>query len=157
MTEPMSTAELAVLQRQIDEWLGELDSGHDHIVAVERVAEATSESGVRWLVRMLGEEKDFITVWLTLGQRTLKYESFVMPAPEENHADLYEHVLRRNDRLVGARFSIGAEDGIFLRGELPARQVDLDAIDQALGLLYANVEQCFKGLLRIGFASHFSG
>lgn len=157
MTEPMSTAELAVLQRQIDEWLGELDSGHDHIVAVERVAEASSESGVRWLVRMLGEEKDFITVWLTLGQRTLKYESFVMPAPEENHADLYEHVLRRNDRLVGARFSIGAEDGIFLRGELPARQVDLDAIDQALGLLYANVEQCFKGLLRIGFASHFSG
>jgi hypothetical protein len=157
MIEPMSTAELAVLQRQIDEWLGELDAGHDHIVAVERVAEATSESGVRWLVRMRGEEKDFTTVWLTLGQRTLKYESFVMPAPEENHADLYEHVLRRNDRLVGARFSIGAEDGIFLRGELPARHVDLDAIDQALGLLYANVEQCFKGLLRIGFASHFPG
>ncbi|MFT4774497.1 MAG: hypothetical protein ACI83Y_000256 [Candidatus Azotimanducaceae bacterium] len=157
MIEPMSTAELAVLQRQIDEWLGELDAGHDHIVAVERVAEATSESGVRWLVRMRGEEKDFTTVWLTLGQRTLKYESFVMPAPEENHTDLYEHVLRRNDRLVGARFSIGAEDGIFLRGELPARHVDLDAIDQALGLLYANVEQCFKGLLRIGFASHFPG
>ena len=122
MTEPMSGAELAVLQRQIDEWLGELDAGHDHIVAVERVAEAGSESGVRWLLRMRGEEKDFTTVWLTLGQRTLKYESFVMPAPEENHADLYEHVLRRNN-----------------------------------GLLYANVEQCFKGLLRIGFASHFPG
>ena len=157
MTEPMSSAELAVLQRQTDDWLGELNAGHDHIVAVERVAEAGSESGVRWLVRMRGEEKDFTTVWLTLGQRTLRYESFVMPAPEENHADLYEHVLRRNDRLVGARFSIGAEDGIFLRGELPARQVDLDAIDQAFGLLYANVEQCFKGLLRIGFASHFPG
>ncbi|MEJ6722607.1 YbjN domain-containing protein [Ilumatobacter sp.] len=157
MTEPMSGAELAVLQRQIDEWLGELDAGHDHIVAVERVAEAGSESGVRWLLRMRGEEKDFTTVWLTLGQRTLKYESFVMPAPEENHADLYEHVLRRNNRLVGARFSIGAEDGIFLRGELPVRHVNLDAIDQVLGLLYANVEQCFKGLLRIGFASHFPG
>lgn len=157
MSEPMNTRELAVLQRQIDEWLGELDAGHDHIAAVERVAEVSSESGVRWLVRMRGEEKDFTTVWLTLGQRTLKYETYVMAAPEENHADLYEHVLRRNDRLVGARFSIGAEDGIFLRGELPARQVDLDAIDQALGLLYANVEQCFKGLLRIGFASHFSG
>jgi len=157
MTEPMNVAELAVLQRQIDEWLGELDAGHDHILAVERVAEASSESGVRWLVRMRGEEKDFTTVWLTLGQRTLKYETFVMPAPEENHADLYEHVLRRNDRLVGARFSVGAEDGIFLRGELPARHADLDAIDQALGLLYANVEQCFKVLLRIGFASHFPG
>ncbi|WP_394944503.1 YbjN domain-containing protein [uncultured Ilumatobacter sp.] len=155
MTEPMNASELVVLQRQIDEWLGELDAGHDHIAAVERVAEAGSESGVRWLVRMHGEEKDFTTVWLTLGQRTLKYETFVMPAPEENHADLYEHVLRRNDGLAGVRFSIGAEDGIFLRGELPARHVDLDAIDQALGLLYANVERCFKGLLRIGFASRF--
>jgi hypothetical protein len=157
VSEPMNAGELAVLQRQIDEWLGELDADHGHIAAVERVAEVSSESGVRWLVRMRGEEKDFTTVWLTLGQRTLKYETYVMAAPEENHADLYEHVLRRNDRLVGARFSIGAEDGIFLRGELPARQVDLDAIDQALGLLYANVEQCFKGLLRIGFASHFTG
>jgi hypothetical protein len=157
VSEPMNAGELAVLQRQIDEWLGELDADHGHIAAVERVAEVNSESGVRWLVRMRGEEKDFTTVWLTLGQRTLKYETYVMAAPEENHADLYEHVLRRNDRLVGARFSIGAEDGIFLRGELPARQVDLDAIDQALGLLYANVEQCFKGLLRIGFASHFTG
>jgi hypothetical protein len=157
MTEPMNVGELAVLQRQIDEWLGELDAEHDHIVAVERIAEASSESGVRWLVRMQGEEKDFTTVWLTLGQRTLKYETYAMAAPEENHADLYEHVLRRNDRLVGAHFSIGVEDGIFLRGELPARQVDLEAIDQALGLLYATVEQCFKGLLRIGFASRFTG
>ena len=71
MTEPMSGAELAVLQRQIDEWLGELDAGHDHIVAVERVAEAGSESGVRWLLRMRGEEKDFTTralsVWILTG------------------------------------------------------------------------------------------
>lgn len=156
MSEPLTVDELAVLQRQIDEWLGELDAGHDHIVAVERVAEVGSESGARWLVRMEGEEKDFTTVWLTLGQRTLKYETYVLPAPEENHADLYEHVLRRNDRLVGARFSIGAEDGIFLRGELPTVHVDLEAIDQALGLLYANVEQSFTGLLRIAFASHFA-
>ena len=35
---------------------------------------------------MRGEEKDITTVWLTLGQRTLRYETYVMPAPEENHA-----------------------------------------------------------------------
>ena len=68
---------------------------------------------------MRGEEKDFITVWLTLGQRTLRYETYVMPAPEENAATVYENLLRRNERLVGAHFSIGVEDAVFLRGELP--------------------------------------
>ena len=52
---------------------------------------------VRWYVRMRGDDKDFTTVWFTLGQRTLRYETYVMPAPEENDGELYEHLLRRNE------------------------------------------------------------
>jgi hypothetical protein len=111
----------------------------------------------RWFVRLRGEDKDFTTVWLTLGQRTLRYETYVMPAPEENAAELYEHVLRRNDRLVGVHFSIGIEDAIFLRGELPNRAVDEAELDRIVGTLYATVEQTFRGLLRIGFRSRFAG
>lgn len=153
MTDPFTGEQLAVLERQIDEWLGELDANHDHIVAVDR----SPDDDVRWFVRMRGDDKDFTTVWLTLGQRTLRYETYVMPAPEENHAQLYEHVLRRNDRLVGARFSIGVEDAIFLRGEVPVDRVDRNELDRLLGTLYAQVEQCFTGMIRIGFASRFAG
>jgi len=153
VTDPFSGEQLAVLERQIDEWLGELDANHDHIVAVDR----SPDDDVRWFVRMRGDDKDFTTVWLTLGQRTLRYETYVMPAPEENHAQLYEHVLRRNDRLVGARFSIGVEDAIFLRGEVPVDRVDRNELDRLLGTLYAQVEQCFTGMIRIGFASRFAG
>ena len=39
----------------------------------------------RWYVRLRGEQKDTFTVWFTLRQRTLHYETYVMPAPEENH------------------------------------------------------------------------
>ena len=46
---------------------------------------------------MRGDDKEFITVWFTLGQRTLRYETYVMPAPEENDGEVYEHLLRRND------------------------------------------------------------
>ena len=46
-----------------------------------------------------------------------------MPAPEENQAQLYEQLLRRNERLVGAA-AIGVEDAIFLRGELPLAVLD---------------------------------
>ncbi len=69
---------------------------------------------------------------------------------------MYEHLLRRNERLVGAHFSIGTEDAIFLRGELPLRVVTADELDRAIGTLYATVEQVFRGLLRIGFASRFA-
>ena len=151
MIEAFDAGALAVLQRQIDEWLGELDAAHDHIVAVDRSEDDT----MRWYVRMRGDEKEFTTVWLTLGQRTMRYETYVLPAPQENAADLYEHVLRRNDHLVGAHFSIGVEDAIFLRGELPTSHVSKDELDRVLGTLYALVEQCFGVLVRIGFASHF--
>lgn len=150
MTDAHDPAELAVLERQIDEWLAALAADNDRIVAVDRDTETT-----RWYVRMRGDDKEFTTVWLTLGQRTLRYETYVMPAPEENEAQLYEHLLRRNERLVGAHFSIGVEDAIFLRGELAVGEVDLAALDRVLGTLYAHVEQCFHSLLRIGFASRF--
>jgi hypothetical protein len=151
MTDAYEPDRLAELDRQIDRWLDELAAEHDHILAVDR----TDDAGVRWYVRMRGEDKEFTTVWLTLGQRMLRYETYVMPAPEENDAELFEHLLRRNDTLVGAHFSIGVEDAIFLRGEMPLGQVSLPELDRALGTLYAQVEQCFQSLLRIGFRSRF--
>jgi hypothetical protein len=144
-------AELARMEADIDRWLADFANSHPAVRAVDRA----DGDEVRWYVRMAGEDKDVTTVWLTLGQRTLRYETYVMPAPEENVAELYEHVLRRNDRLVGAHFSIGIEDAVFLRGELPLIAVTADEIDRAIGTLYATVEQVFRGLLRIGFASRF--
>ena len=151
MTDAYDPGELAELEHRIDGWLAALADENDRIIAVDRDTEA-----IRWYVRMRGDDKEFTTVWLTLGQRTLRYETYVMPAPEENDAELYEHLLRRNDRLVGAHFSIGIEDAIFLRGEMPVGQVTHDELDRVLGTLYADVEQCFQSLLRIGFRSRFT-
>jgi hypothetical protein len=141
---------LDLLERRIDEWLASLAASLP-IEAVER----DEGDARRWYVRLRGEEKDFTTVWLTLGQRTLRYETYVMPAPEENADQLYEHLLRRNERLVGAHYSIGTEDAVFLRGELPLTALGEAELDRIIGTLYATVEQHFRGLLRIGFASRF--
>ena len=107
-------------------------------------------------MRLRGEEKEHITVWLTLGQRTLRYEAYVMPAPQENVAQVYELALRRNEQLVGAHFAIGVEDALFLRGELPLAAVDEAELDRVVGSLYAYVEQCFPALIRLGFASRLA-
>jgi len=152
MTDAYDAEQLAELDRRIDGWLADLAGEHDHILAIDR----TDDDAVRWYVRMRGDDKEFTTVWLTLGQRMLRYETYVMPAPEENDAELYEHLLRRNDGLIGAHFSIGIEDAVFLRGEMPVDQVSLAEVDRALGTLYAQVELCFQALLRIGFRSRFT-
>ena len=149
MTDLHDEAALDALERQIDGWLARAAAENPVVAAVDRDIEVPR----RWYVRMLGEEKSVTTVWLTLGQRTIRYETYVLPAPEENHAAFYEHLLRRNDRLVGAHFSVGAEDAVYLRGDLPVAAVDDAELDRALGTLYATVEQCFRPALAIGFAS----
>ena len=152
MSELFGNTHLELLDRQITSWLMSMMERNDTIVAVDR----GEPEEHRWYVRMHGEEKEFTTVWFTLGQRTLQFETYVMPAPEENAEQLYEHVLRRNESLVGVHFSIGIEDAIFLRGELPLRMVDEDELDRVVGTLYATVERIFPTIIRIGFASHFA-
>jgi len=142
---------LARLERNIDEWLANLRGSNTAIVAIDR-AEGDE---IRWYVRMRGEEKEFTTIWITLGQRTLRYETYVMPHPEENADVLWENLLRRNERLVGAHFSIGVEDAVFLRGELPIPAVTEDELDRVLGTMWSTVEQVFPSIIRIGFASRF--
>jgi hypothetical protein len=90
---------------------------------------------------MRGEQKETFTVWFHLDQRTLQYETYVMPAPIENHAELYEHLLRRNLKLYGAAFAIGDEDAVFLVGQLGVHAVDRGEFDRLLGSIYQWVEQ----------------
>jgi hypothetical protein len=153
MSELHAESALARFEADISAWLADFAADNPVVEAIDRGEEAGE---ARWYVRMAGEEKDHITIWLTLGQRTLRYEAYVMPAPEENAAEVYEMALRRNERLVGAHFAIGVEDAIFLRGELPLAALDEDELDRIVGSIYAYVEQCFRGLLRLGFASRFA-
>lgn len=151
---PLTAAELDQVTDRIDAWAAEQLADNPVVLAVDRAEEADLR---RWYVRLQGEEKDVTTVWLEIRQRTLRYETYVMPAPEEQHAAFYEHLLRRNEGFHGAAFAIGAEDGVYLRGQLPLDAVDESELDRILGSLYAYVERCFRPALRIGFASRFAG
>ena len=111
----------------------------------------------RFLVRVTGEEKATFSIWFHLRQRTLHVESYMMPAPEERHGELYEYLLRRNLKLQGVRFAIGAEDAVFVVGETPVERVTELELDQLFGAVYACVEQCFRPAMRLGFASRFTG
>jgi hypothetical protein len=148
-----TTDELDAIEASIDEWLAEELAGNPAIAAVDRDAPGTR----RWFVRMRGEQKETFTVWFHLDQRTLQYETYVMPGPIENQAELYEHLLRRNLKLYGAAFAIGDEDAVFLVGQLGVHAIDRGELDRLLGSIYQWVEQFFRPAMRIGYASVFRG
>lgn len=148
----MTDEELRAFEALIDGWAQRELAANPVVAAVDRDVELR-----RWYVRLRGEEKETSTVWLTLGQRTLHYESYFMPAPEENVEQAYEYLLRLNARLFAMRFAVGEEDAVYLVGQMPLSAVDEDELDRILGSAYAYSEQHFRPAMRIGFASRFKG
>ena len=96
-------------------------------------------------------------ILLTLRQRTLHFETYVMPEPEENQEEFYRHFLMRNNKLRNLSFSIGQENAVYLSGELQNQWISEDTLDRIIGSIYETVELTFKPALRIGFASRFFG
>lgn len=141
-------AALAVVER----WLDVQRRENPVLVAIDRDPEVD-----RWYVRLRGEARDFVAVWLTVGDYTLRYEVYFMPAPEEQPAALYEFLLRRNQRLYAMRFSIGPEDAVYLTGQLPLAAIDEAELDRVVGSAYTYVEQWFRPAMRLGFGSRFGG
>jgi hypothetical protein len=157
MTDLHVGSRLDDLRTKVDHWLNSFAEDNPMVAAIDRgTSDDTPLGEPRWYVRMVGEDKDVITVWLTLGQRTLRYETYVMPAPAENQSAVMEMLLRRNDQLVGAHFSIGQEEAVYLRGEIPDLAVSEEELDRILGTLYVAVEANFLALLRLAFASRFT-
>ncbi|MCB0965589.1 MAG: YbjN domain-containing protein [Ilumatobacter sp.] len=147
---------LAELRALIDGWLDDFATDNPLVAAVDRgTSDGTMLAEPRWYVRLIGEEKEYITVWLTLGQRTLRYETYVLPDPPEHRDEILDHLMRRNDALVGAAFSVGEEDAIYLRGQIPDTAVTDDELDRIIGTLYTTVEANFRHLVRRAFASKF--
>lgn len=150
MSPPARPEELAELGTLIDAWTTRLREGDTAVVAVDYEPEFR-----RWYVRMRGEDKAFITVWLTLRERSLHYETYFMPAPEENLAECFEFLLRVNMRMVNMAFAIGLEDAVYLVGQTPFDDVDEDSLDEIIGAAYAYSEQYFRPAMTIGYASKF--
>ena len=149
---PATDEQLDALTHLVDGWLATAFAENPIMVALDR-----GEPGERrWYVRLAGEEKDFTTVWLRLGQRALHAEAYMMPSPEENHGELYEYLLRRNRAMHGLSFAIGVEDAIFLVGALLLDALSAGYLDRLIGSVYEYVERCFRPAIRIGFPSRFS-
>jgi Putative bacterial sensory transduction regulator len=152
--DPACTAHLVGV---VERWASRIVTDNPIVTSVERDPELS-----RWYVRVRGDEKTVTTVWFTLGEQAVQTDCYFMPWPEDQRADVFEYLLRSSQRFVGVRFTIGPEDALYLRSELPLAALVGDQaacdgeLDQLLGATYAYSEHCFGTAMRLAFGDRFT-
>lgn len=150
MSPPLDATALARVGDLIDRWAARERQENPLLLDVQH-----DPAERRWYVRMKGDDKAVITVWLTLGERTLDAETYFMPAPEVNVEACYEYLLRANARLYGLAFAIGPEDAVYLRGRTSLDGLDEAELDRIVGSCWAWSEQYFRPAMLLGYAGKF--
>lgn len=131
-----------VLERRIELWLESEESSVEYAEEVEG----------RWAVRMRQEVRDATTVWFDVGERSLWFEAYVIPAPPRS-SEVHRQALVRNGRAWRCFFALDEEGAVVLRGRVPAERVDLEELDRVLGEIYETIELSFRPMVDAGFGS----
>lgn len=123
-------------------------------VSVESIESAGGRPG--WFTVLRGEHKRTVPVYLELGEEHLTVQSFFLAAPDENQAEVYGFLLRRNLRTYLLRFALTDAGAVLLVGLVPRAAVTPDLMDRLLGQLLAAADEAFNPALRLGFASYIA-
>jgi hypothetical protein len=142
----------AQLDDVVREWARQWRAG-GMIGEIEHPSEPDDRGQHHWMVRLRGEEKDVIALWLTLRQRTVHLETEVMPAPEENREALYRYLLVKNAELRGLHLAIGPEAGIYLVAQVPMGEMSVERLDELVGATVLYVDEIFPTAMAMGLAS----
>jgi hypothetical protein len=107
----------------------------------------------RWYVRFGCDGRDAATIYFDLHQRTLRYELYFLPSPEDEarRAELHAWLLRRNHDLYGARFSLGPDGDVYLTGRVALEHLTEQELDRLIGVLFELTERWFQAAVRIAF------
>ena len=149
---PLGDAESARrLDATVSAWAKEWHASA--LLGVEHQALPDDRGHFHWLIRLKGEEKDVITLWLSLRQRTVHVETEVTPAPEENRETLYRYLLTKNAELRELHLAIGPEDGIYLMAQVPIVEMTTERLDEVVGATLTYVEEIYPTAMTMGLPS----
>ena len=123
----------------------------DFLTSQELQFELAGEKTV--VVSLPGTNKQFVNVAMTIGDTIFKIESFVARNPDENHEAVYRWLLEQNRKLLVINYCVDHLGDIYLSGTVPIGTVDLDQIDQLLGVMLQTSDNSFNILLELGFKS----
>ena len=107
-------------------------------------------------LRFSGVSKDVIGIKVEVMERTIRFDSYLMPYPEVNVAPLFEYMLRVQSRLAPLRFEVGAEDAIYLVGSLATASFDDTDASEVVASLLTYTDELFPKVMSIGFEGRYS-
>jgi hypothetical protein len=149
---PLGDADSAVqLDETVTAWAAQWHASA--LLGVEHQPVADDRGHFHWLIRLKGEEKSVITLWLSLRQRTVHVETEVIPAPEENRETLYHFLLAKNAELRELHLAIGPEEGIYLMAKIPIGEVTVERLDEVVGATMTYVEEIYPTAMTMGLSS----
>ena len=131
-----------ILIERIRLWLEDPDSS----------VEYAEELDGRWAVRMRQEVRDATTVWFEVGEWSLTFEVYLMPAPIDP-TEVHRQALVRNNSAWRVFFAVDREGAVVLRGRIAEVRVTLEELDRVLGEIFEIVEVAFRAMIRAGFPS----
>jgi hypothetical protein len=131
------------------------------VTAATAAAAADPASDIVWAgthegkpgIRVRQTCREATTVWFTVGERTVGFEAYLLPAPIFRPADVYRHCLVRAYRSWPASLAIGPDGGLFVIGRIPLGALTETSLDEVIAAVYEVVELSFLPLLDIGYRS----
>lgn len=126
----------------------------------ELVARFLTDNEVDWepgardrelVANLPGERKLRTGCSLLVGETDLTTTAFVIRNADENHAEFYRYLLRKNLKLPGLAYGIDGDGDVYVTGRVPLAGVDHDYLDRLLGAVLAAADEVFNELLIIGF------
>ncbi len=114
-------------------------------LAVDRVGES------RLMTMLAGEWKRTIPLLFAIGDRSVRVTSLLSGRPDENHGEVHELLLHRNQDTGWVHFALDDEGDIVLTGRIPHAAVSPETLDEVLGEVLAISDATFNSVLRAGF------
>ena len=108
----------------------------------------------RWAAQLSGDRKHTIPLGVALSVDRVVFESFFMRRPQENPAEFYEILLRRNARAYGVHFALDPQGDVFLVGARAADGLSVDELDRIVGSILIEADGMFNAAIEVGFKSY---
>lgn len=129
--------------------------------AAEVIEAALTEAGVEYerprpdafLVTLPGRRKLKTLVWFAVGAHSLLVTTFFCRRPDENHAEFYLWMLRKNRDMYGVAFAADEAGDVYLTGRVPLHGITPREVDTLLGCVLSYSDDNFNSALELGFAS----